>query len=279
MTYGPAAASRTPQHDNVYVRPEAYERFLQTGRWPEQTQFVLEVRTGDSEGSINHGDHFQTELTGIELEVKDSRRFAGGWGFFVFAVDDDGPTRPAKLLPTDAACYSCHAKNAAVENTFTQFYPTLFRVAQAKGTVRSDFIGMPPTVRELAQLIDTQGFAAGERRLSEVARKWPEAWVLKEPALNQLGYRLLQGGKPRPSIAGLELAAQRYPASANAMDSLSEAYETAGQVDAARRASSEARRRLSADKALAPVQRAAILKGLDEREAQLARPASAPPAR
>lgn len=279
MTYGPAAASRVPQHDNVYVRPEAYDRFRATGRWPEQTMFVLEVRTGDSEGSINHGGQFQTELTGIEVEIKDSRRFAGGWGFYEFAVDDDGPTRAAKLLPATAACYSCHAKNAAVENTFTQFYPTLFRVAQAKGTVRADFIGMPPTLRELARLIETQGWPAGERRIGEVERKWPQASVLQEPALNQLGYGLLQAGKTDQSIAVLELVAQRYPSSANAMDSLSEAYETAGKVEASRRASREARSRLASDKALAPAQRAAIEQGLAAREARLAKSAATPPAR
>lgn len=275
MTYGPAAAARVPQHDNVYVRPEVYDRFVETGTWPEQTMFVLEVRTGDSEGSINHGGHFQTDLTGLEAEVKDSRRFPGGWGFFEFALTDHagggepGPSRPAQPLPQGASCYSCHAQNAAVENTFTQFYPTLFPIAQAKGTVRADFIGMPPTVRELARLIAADGWPAGERQLSETARKWPEAAVLQEPALNQLGYKLLAGGKKREGVAVLELVTRRYPDSANAWDSLSEAHESAGNAEGARGAAAQARRRLADDKTLTPTRRAALLKGLDARLARL----------
>ena len=39
-------------------------------------------------------------------------------------------------IPTSASCYSCHAQNAAVENTFTQFYPVLRDVAKQKGTFK-----------------------------------------------------------------------------------------------------------------------------------------------
>jgi hypothetical protein len=143
MSYGPAAASAPRLYDNVYVRRASYEQFLVTGSWPEQTMFVLEIRAAESEGSINHGGQFQTDLAAVEAEVKDSRRFAGGWGFFSFESDANGPTRPAAVLPGDASCYACHAKNAAVENTFTQFYPTLLPVARAKGTLRPDFVRMP----------------------------------------------------------------------------------------------------------------------------------------
>jgi hypothetical protein len=36
----------------------------------------------------------------------------------------------APPLPFTASCYNCHAINTAVENTFVQFYPTLFEVAK-----------------------------------------------------------------------------------------------------------------------------------------------------
>ena len=42
----------------------------------------------------------------------------------------------AKPLPTTASCYSCHAQNGAVDNTFVQFYPTLSDIAKQKGTFK-----------------------------------------------------------------------------------------------------------------------------------------------
>jgi hypothetical protein len=270
MSYGPAAASGPRLHDNVYVRRASYEHFLATGTWPEETMFVLEIRASESEGSINHGGQFQTDLAGVEAEVKDSRRFASGWGFFSFEADDNGPTQPASVLPGDASCYACHAKNAAVENTFTQFYPTLLPVARAKGTLRADFVGMPATVGEVFQRVAAGGWPAGERLLGEVATRWPDAGVLREPALDQLGYRLLQAGKHAEAVAALEHATRHFSASANAWDSLSEAHERTGDRQAAQRALAEARRALPLDTSLTPARREAMERGLKEREVRLA---------
>src|SRR5262245_32171719 len=69
MSYNPAANSAgnpNPPFDNVFVTPAAYRSFLQTGTWPEQTMFVLELRRSDSEASINRQGRFQQQLLGIE---------------------------------------------------------------------------------------------------------------------------------------------------------------------------------------------------------------------
>src|SRR5438067_10244922 len=58
MTYGPAAEAardRNPTFDNVFVNPAAYRSFLGTGKWPDKTIFVLEIRSSESKGSINSG--------------------------------------------------------------------------------------------------------------------------------------------------------------------------------------------------------------------------------
>jgi hypothetical protein len=270
MSYGPAAAAGGPRpHDNVFVHPAAYARFLETGRWPEQTIFVLEIRSSESEGSINHGGQFQTELAAIEVEVKDSRRFDGGWAFFVFDSDEHGPTKPARLLPREASCYSCHAKNGAVENTFTQFYPTLFEVAREKGTVRADFPGMPATAGDLFRLASAKGWPEGEKLLAQTAARYPEAGVLGEARLNQVSYRLLQAGKKAEALAAFAYVTRKFPRSANAWDSLSEAYEGAGDVEGARRAMTEAKRLLASDSSLNPARRAALQRALDERSTRL----------
>jgi hypothetical protein len=72
-------------------------------------------------------------MTTIEAEVKDAKRFPGKWAFFGFGPAADR----AKVVPASATCYSCHAANGAVDNTFVQFYPTLFEIAQRKGTLRT----------------------------------------------------------------------------------------------------------------------------------------------
>lgn len=134
MSYS-AAPSSDPNFDNVFVAPAAYRAFVATGKWPERTIFVLEEREAMSKGSINRSGHFQGALVGLEAEVKDTARFAGGWAFF----DLSGGAASATAFPKTAPCYSCHAQHGAVDNTFVQFYPTLLEVAKQKGTVRASY--------------------------------------------------------------------------------------------------------------------------------------------
>jgi Cytochrome P460 len=134
MTYGPAGqtnAQGNPRFDNVFVSPAAYKSFLKTGTWPDKTTMVLEIRDSDSHVSINTGGRVQTGLAAVEVHVKDSARFKGGWAFFGFDKSDK-----AKLIPTSASCYSCHEQHGAVDTTFVQFYPTLIDVAKEKGTLK-----------------------------------------------------------------------------------------------------------------------------------------------
>jgi hypothetical protein len=132
MTYGPLASPGEPRFDNVFVNPTAYRAFLTTGRWPDQTVLVLEVRSSQSKGSINRGGHFQDEVVGVELHVKDEKRFPGKWAFFRFGEGE----RASTVIPSTAGCYSCHQQNGAVDTTFVQFYPTLIGAARAKGSVK-----------------------------------------------------------------------------------------------------------------------------------------------
>ena len=135
MTYAAEGTSQRddPHFDNVFVSRAAYQSFLKTGIWPDKTMLVLEVRNSRSKGSINQGGRFQSDLNAVEVEVKDTSRFAGKWAFFDFQKNQPS----AKPLPRSAACYSCHAQNGAVDNTFVQFYPTLLDVARAKGTLKA----------------------------------------------------------------------------------------------------------------------------------------------
>jgi hypothetical protein len=143
MVYGPAAAAgagRPPRFTNVFVNPASYRHFLKTGAWPDETMFVLEIRASASEGSINKGGHYQADIVAVEGAVKDRKRFADGWAYFDFGMSGER----AAPLPATARCYACHKANAAVEQSFVQFYPTLMEVAQRLGTVNPGYRHAPP---------------------------------------------------------------------------------------------------------------------------------------
>ncbi len=135
MSYNPGSqASDHHTFDNVFVNPEAYEGFLKTGTWPDKTTLVLELRGAAGKGSINQRGNYQGETMGVEVHVRDEARFPGKWAFFGF---DDG--RTAKMIPTSADCYSCHAAHGAVDTTFVQFYPTLLPIAKSRGTLAAAY--------------------------------------------------------------------------------------------------------------------------------------------
>jgi len=136
MSYSPSQMAGHHMFDNVFADPRSYRAFLETGAWPENTMLVLESRGAEGRGSINQKGNYQgTDVMGVEVHVKDTKRFAGGWAFFGF---DGGKT--ARAVPTEAACYSCHAQHAAVDTTFVQFYPTLLPIAKSKGTLSNAYL-------------------------------------------------------------------------------------------------------------------------------------------
>ena len=59
---------------NVFVQRWAYDEFANSGKWPEQTMFVIDERDAASRSSINQKGHYQTDLMGLAVEVKDSAK-------------------------------------------------------------------------------------------------------------------------------------------------------------------------------------------------------------
>src|ERR1700739_1408117 len=84
MSYSPKAMQMDHHmFDNVFVNPESYKAFQETGTWPDKTTLVLEVRKAEGKGSINQRGNFQgTNVMGLEVHVKDEARFPGKGAFF-----------------------------------------------------------------------------------------------------------------------------------------------------------------------------------------------------
>ena len=128
---GPPPSQHT--FDSVFVDPASYAAFQKTGTWPDKTVMVLEVRKGQSRGSINKAGVFQTDVAGREVHVKDVARFKSGWAFFPGADT-------ASALSQTSQCNVCHEQHGAVDTTFVQFYPTLLPTAKAMKTFSAAYL-------------------------------------------------------------------------------------------------------------------------------------------
>lgn len=140
--YGMSYSQQPSDHlmfTNVFVPPADYDYFLQHGSWPEKTMFVLEIYGSQSKGSINKHGTFQTELMGLDVEVKDASRFPDKWAYFGFDVNE---AASAPIAPGKNDCWKCHDQNAAVEHSFVQFYPALLKIAKEKKTIK-DGVTLP----------------------------------------------------------------------------------------------------------------------------------------
>ncbi len=219
MTYGPLARQGPPQFDNVFVNPESYRAFLRTGHWPDKTTFVLEVRASESHGSINNGGHFQTDITGVEAEVKDG----SNWTFYGFPLIAGTPAATGKPIPRTASCYACHGKNTAVENTFVQFYPQLYEIAERKGTLNAGFEKLPITSTKLFQLIEAEGWQKAQAVLDQAAAHSPDATVLSETSASGITTQLIQANRANDAVGLAEWATARNPQSSVLQESLSAA--------------------------------------------------------
>ena len=111
---------------NVYIRPEAYEHYQKTGKFPDPTVLVMEVfeaRERDAKGIVSKG-LFPGAQRRVEVAVKNSKRPDGSktdWAYYDF----DKPAKATAAAFRDATCYDCHLKHADVDNVWVQFYPTL----------------------------------------------------------------------------------------------------------------------------------------------------------
>lgn len=88
--------------------------------------------------------------------------------------------------------------------------------------------------RELQQALqDTDD--AGNRTIRTVLDRHYPTGIISEPYLNTFGYRYLRSGNTAAALAFFHYAVDRYPTSANAFDSLGEAYLKTGNREQARR--------------------------------------------
>lgn len=106
---------------NVYIQPWAYERFMEEGAFPEGTMFILAGSEPVRKADPARGGFYQGPIRLLEVHLKQAGLHESGWGFYGFG----GGSEAAEMIPGEAACYSCHAEDAAFDHAFVQFYPEI----------------------------------------------------------------------------------------------------------------------------------------------------------
>ena len=123
-----------PEYHNVYVEQKNVDAYLKTGSFPEGTVIVKELTRvltpmfpDGSRTEPSGRGYFNGEYNGIDMTVKDAKRFAktNGWGFFTFG-HHPMPYDQTAAEASPAECASCHIANVAkTDLTWIQFYPLL----------------------------------------------------------------------------------------------------------------------------------------------------------
>ena len=124
MGYTDGSTPKESRFHNIYIQPEAYREYAATGKFPDKTVLVMEQIAAGTNASINKRGQFEDRPIGIEVALKDEKRFAGKWAYFNFIGSNGAALAEAKPFPKEA-CWNCHNQHAAVDNVFVQFYPVL----------------------------------------------------------------------------------------------------------------------------------------------------------
>lgn len=124
LSYAVSARQDTPGLiHNVQMQPEAYKHYLETGKFPDKTMFILTLYKPEQKVAPNLHGYFQGEQVATEVAVKDMSRFREGWAYFDFG--GGASLRESAGAKPPESCHACHVKNAAKDNVFVQFYPVL----------------------------------------------------------------------------------------------------------------------------------------------------------
>src|SRR5215472_10575931 len=130
-----------PEYHHVYIEQRNVDAYLKTGTFPEGTVIVKELTlvlpstAPDGSLTVPSGrGYFNGAFNGIDLSMKDSKRFAktNGWGYFTFG-HHALPYEPTAAESSAAECAGCHLANVAkTDMTYVQFYPVLQEKGKAK---------------------------------------------------------------------------------------------------------------------------------------------------
>jgi hypothetical protein len=114
-----------PEFHNVYMDPESFAYAKKQGEYRDGTVIVKELLSVGSKKQSSGNGYFEGEFTGLEMAIKDSKRFPdepGNWAYFSFG--HHYPLKAEIVKNAAVSCNSCHQQNAT-NFVFSQVYPVL----------------------------------------------------------------------------------------------------------------------------------------------------------
>lgn len=126
-----------PEFHNVYIDPDSWSHWKETGEFREGTILVKELVSVGSKAAVSGNGYFMGEFIGLEATIKSAKHFPnepGNWAYFSFSTPDHSSLAPTAKAFDATSCNSCHQASAAHDWVFTQYYPVL-RGAAKKGQV------------------------------------------------------------------------------------------------------------------------------------------------
>ena len=85
-----------------------------------------------------------------------------------------------------------------------------------------------PSGREFIAMVQRDGITQAMATFHAARQSDPDAALFREASINALAYELLRGSRAADALSLFRVNVELYPRSANAHDSLAEAYESAG---------------------------------------------------
>lgn len=149
----------------------------------------------------------------------------GGHGVDMFKAN---PELPGDIVAWYEATISGHGKPASTNNHAHE----------------------APRIRVLRMTDEPDGFAKAAETMNAEIKTNPKSPILDPAFVNFVGYLAIPQGQTKAAVAIMKVNVQSHPTSANAWDSLGDAYLAGGQRDQAREASEKALQLLDADTSL-----------------------------
>ena len=150
------------------------------------------------------------------------------------------------------------------------WYVTTLIKTPGRAQAFKDSPAIPPEVSILETMDQLGGAAKIEMKLHDARQRDAKATMFSEALANVMGYEHLLAGDTRGAVEILKLNAVAYPNSANAHDSLADAYLADGQRDLARQNAKKAIDLLASDTTDPEPRRKAIRDNAEQKLKQLA---------
>lgn len=128
-------AAPFPEFHSVYIDPESWEHWRQTGEFRDGTVLAKELTSIISDNAHPDGStdqvsgrgFFMGDFSGFEIAYKSAEHFPdepGNWAYFSFGHHAPPYAASTMKMPVES-CSACHQASAAEDFVFTQFYPVL----------------------------------------------------------------------------------------------------------------------------------------------------------